>query len=167
MACAPRSRGEKKIGGGEEERGSWMEKQGASHLCLPVLQPCHHAMLLREEWRGGGCCVHPCACQCVAMSCVTSHAIMMSCLCASVFSSQPSLCVCVCVCVAESTPVQAGGGGAHTPTHVLSSFLFLGVCTPPPAACTGVLSAHTHTHTRTHTGMAGWRTHWHTNNSSS
>ena len=34
---------------------------------------------------------------------------MMSCLCASVFSNQPSLCVC-----AESTPVQAAGG-AHTP----------------------------------------------------
>ena len=43
--------------------------------------------------------------------CVASYAIitMMSCLCASVFSNQPSLCVC-----AESTPVQAAGG-AHTP----------------------------------------------------
>ena len=48
-------------------------------------------------------------------------------------------------------------------THTLSSFL-LDVCAPPAAACTGVPSAHTHTHIQT--GMAGWRTHWHTNNSS-
>ena len=34
------------------ERGSKVEKQGASHLSPPVLQPCHHAMLLREEWMG-------------------------------------------------------------------------------------------------------------------
>ena len=37
---------EKRKGG-----GSKVEKQGASHLCPHVLQPCHHAMLLREEWR--------------------------------------------------------------------------------------------------------------------
>ena len=46
----------RKRGGGEgekEERGSKVEKQGASHLCPRVLQPCHHAMLLlREE------CIH-------------------------------------------------------------------------------------------------------------
>ena len=53
--CAPRNQGEKKKGGQEgekEEKGSKVEKQGASHLCPHVLQPCHHAMLLREEWRG-------------------------------------------------------------------------------------------------------------------
>ena len=48
-------------------------------------------------------------------------------------------------------------------THTLSSFL-LDVCAPSPAACTGVPSAHTHTYIQT--GLAGWRTHWHTNNSS-
>ena len=54
--CAPRNQGEKKKGGREGERGEGggkMEKRGASHhLCPRVLQPCHHAMLLREEWRG-------------------------------------------------------------------------------------------------------------------
>ena len=54
VACAPGSQGEKKKGGREDERGegSKVEKQRASHLCPHVLQPCHHAMLLREE------CIH-------------------------------------------------------------------------------------------------------------
>ena len=38
--------------GRKERGGSKVEKKGASHLCPHVLQPCHHAMLLREEWRG-------------------------------------------------------------------------------------------------------------------
>ena len=53
--CAPRNQGEKKKGekrGERRERGSKVEKQRASHLCPHVLQPCHHAMLLREE------CIH-------------------------------------------------------------------------------------------------------------
>ena len=101
--------------GRKERGGSKVEKKGASHLYPQVLQPCHHAMLLREEWRGGGgCCVHPCACQCVAMSSTASHAIMMSCLCASVFSSQPSLSACLCAFVcAGSMSVRAAGAGAH------------------------------------------------------
>ena len=51
----PKTKEKRKGGeeGGKEERGSKMEKQGASHhLCPQVLQPCHHAMLLREE------CIH-------------------------------------------------------------------------------------------------------------
>ena len=114
--CAPRNQGEKKKGGREgEEGGGKMEKQGASHLCRMCSS---HATMPCCCVRNGGCGVHPCPCQCVATSCVASHAIiMMSCLCASVFSSQPSLSACLseCVCVcAEGTPVQAAAAGEHT-----------------------------------------------------
>ena len=54
--CAPKNQGEKqrgKRGAGERGEGGGNDgKTGASHLCPHVLQPCHHAMLLREEWRG-------------------------------------------------------------------------------------------------------------------
>ena len=39
---------------------------------------------------------------------------MMSCLCASVFSNQPSLCVCVCVCVCRG---HASAGSRQESTH--------------------------------------------------
>ena len=53
--CTQKPRRKENWGEGEGERGeggSKVEKQGASHLCPPVLHPCHHAMLLREEWMG-------------------------------------------------------------------------------------------------------------------
>ena len=42
---------EKRKMGKRERGGARWKKQGASHLCPRVLQLCHHAMLLREEWR--------------------------------------------------------------------------------------------------------------------
>ena len=49
--------------------------------------------------------------------------------------------------------------------HTLSPlFFFGGVCSP--ACCLHWRALCTHKHTHTHRGMAGWRTHWHTNNSS-
>ena len=101
----------------KEERGSRMEKQGASHLCLPVLQPCHHAMLLREEWRG---CWLLCASMSMSMrgnvmhgiSCHHHHDELFVCQCVL----QPAIPVCMCVCVcAEGTPVQAAGRRRSTP----------------------------------------------------
>ena len=48
-------------------------------------------------------------------------------------------------------------------THTLSLVFFFGrVC----SSCCLHWRALCHTHTHTHRGMAGWRTHWHTNNSS-
>merc|ERR1719326_537961 len=74
-------------------------------LCPRVLQPCHHAMLLREEWRGW----LSCASMSMSMrgnvmcgiSCHHHHDELFVCRCVH----QPAIPVCMCVCVcAEGTP---------------------------------------------------------------
>ena len=117
--CSPRKeKGEERVKeeSGRKGKGSKVEKQGASHLCPRVLQPCHHAMLLREEWRGW----LSCASMSMSMrgnvmcgiSCHHHHDELFVCQCVL----QPVIPVCMCVCLcAEGTPVQAAGRRAHTP----------------------------------------------------
>ena len=94
VACARRSQEEKKKGEGERREGGarWKNRVHLTSACLCSSHAIMSCCCVRSG--GHGCCVHPCACQRVAMSCVASHAItiMMSCLCASVFSSHPSVC---------------------------------------------------------------------------
>ena len=117
--CAPKDQGEKKKRGksGRKRRGGarWKyrvhltsARMCSSHATLPCC-------CVRSGEEGG--CVDPCPCQCVAMSCVASHAIitMMSCLCASVFSNQPSLSVSVCVCVKRARQCRQQQESTHTP----------------------------------------------------
>ena len=116
--CTQKPRRKEKGGRREERGGGKMEKQGASHLCLPVLQPCHHVMLLREEWRAWLLCASMCMPMRGNVMCGISchhhddNDELIVCQC--VLQPAIPLCVCVCVC-AEGTPVQAAGRRAHTP----------------------------------------------------
>ena len=109
--CAPRNQGEKKRGEerGERGEGSKVEKQGASHLCPHVLQPCHHAMLLREE------CIHAHA------NAWQYHPRHLShhhhdelFVCQCVLQPAIPLCVCVCLCVQRARQCRQQAG-EHTP----------------------------------------------------
>ena len=51
------------------------------------------------------------------------------------------------------------------PPHTHTHSLFFGVCVLS-CCCLHWRALCTHKHTHIQTGMAGWRTHWHTNNSS-
>ena len=123
--CTWRPRRKEEKGGGEEgeNRGErearWKNKV---HLTSARVCSSHATMPCCCVRSGGvGCRVHPCPCQCVATSCVASHAIitMMSCLCASVFSNQPSLSVCLSVCVCRGH--ASAGRRAHTQERRMSA----------------------------------------------
>ena len=105
--CSPRKeKGEERVKeeSGRKGKGSKVEKQGASHLCPHVLQPCHPAMLLHEEWRGGWLL---CASMSMPMrgnvihgiSCHHHHDELFVCQCVLQPASPVCMCVCVCVCV--------------------------------------------------------------------
>ena len=119
--CSPRKeKGEERVKeeSGRKGKGSKVEKQGASHLCPHVLQPCHPAMLLCEEWRGWLLCASMCMPMRGNVMHGTSchhhhHDELFVCQCVL----RPAIPVCMCVCVfvyAEGTPVQAAGRRAHT-----------------------------------------------------
>ena len=115
--CAPKNQGEKqrgKRGAGERGEGGGNDgKTGASHLCPHVLQPCHHAMLLREEWGWWWLC----ASMSMPMRGNVIHGI--SChhdelfVCQCVLQPAIPVCMSVCVCVCREH-VSAGSRSRST-----------------------------------------------------
>ena len=101
----------------KEERGSRMEKQGASHLCPHVLQPCHPAMLLCEEWRGWLLCASMCMPMRGNAMCGISchhHDDDELIVCQCVLQPAIPVCVSVCVCVCREHVSAGSSRRAHT-----------------------------------------------------
>ena len=110
----PRRKAKGEEGSGRKRRGGGNDgKTGASHLCPHVLQPCHHAMLLREEWGWWWLC----ASMSMPMRGNVIHGI--SChhdelfVCQCVLQPAIPVCMSVCVCVCREH-VSAGSRSRST-----------------------------------------------------
>ena len=121
--CSPRKeKGEERVKeeSGRKGKGSKMEKQGASHLCPHVLQPCHPAMLLCEEWRGWLLCASMCMPMRGNAMCGISchhHDDDELIVCQCVLQPAIPVCMCVCVCVCVCVCRGHASAGRRRSTH--------------------------------------------------